>query len=306
MSYFQQPTQSLTPNRIAKLQSSEALVLGLLEVEVLIRTLGLVSRSLVDVPVGNSQKEDDVEPTENGEKPVEAVQVTAVDVVLQPAVVVARLGGRLGDAHEGRAEEAAHSEGSAQKGVAHGSDAGRGLVVEELQLPHNHEPVGQPDEEELRDEPERAEAQELSGLQVDVVGAVGVVSALLLDQGCAHHAQHAEDEPHSDPLEIGKALGVSRVAGEDGDEHEVVNRQEEDQRQHGHGGHARRRDVEAQTSDAHSFVHAYSLHDAEGSLLHQNGCHDHCARPHWNHSHQYLQLFHLVYCANPPGVVPPP
>jgi hypothetical protein len=186
----------------------------------------IANLSLVNIHSREDHKGDELHGAEPSEKPVEVVEVGAVEVVREPArpALCCRL---VNDGDEEAAEEVADSEDAQEQGQPKAPHRVGDLVVEELLQPDHGEHVGDADEDVLRDHPpERHGELRLGGIHQ--AGFRRNPEPLHLHERRQGHGDEGERQAGADPLQHGDPRRPPRVAPRQGHEEPVVHRDEDD------------------------------------------------------------------------------
>ncbi|CAA7410518.1 unnamed protein product [Spirodela intermedia] len=253
---------------------------------------GLGGLRPVLVELADDEEEDEVNAVEDGEEGVVVVQAGGVEVVEDPPPVAVPPGEARHAGEEDTTEEVPHAERGHRVGGPQALHALWGLVVEELYLRHLQEGVGNPHEDELRQEDEDGEGNLAAGLHHAAGPRDRQPPAL-----CHGHDDDVQDEADADSLQEGDPPRVPGPPPHDRDEVAVV---EGDRDEHGQGNKDRQAgggDLEVRP---HSPVKRHALLDEEGVYLRQHDAGYERREQNWDHPEDLLRLLHLRHCGQRP------
>lgn len=165
---------------------------------------------LVLVQVRREQEEGEVGNGERDEQPVEVLQVAAVDVGGEPAAVAAAFVSGEPDhgGHQEAGDVVADGDGGAVERGAQGAHAVGHLLVEELDLAHGEEHLGEAQDPDLRHQVEGADG-ELRHRVVQEARGFGHSPPMVLHQRGREHGGDGDGQARADSVERAQTLGMS-------------------------------------------------------------------------------------------------
>jgi hypothetical protein len=241
---------------------------------------------LVNIHSREEHKGDELHGAEPGEQPVEVVEVSAVQVVREPARPALRRG-LVNDGDEEAAEEVPDPEDAQEQGQPEAARRVGDLVVEELLQPDHGEHVGHADEDVLRDHPPEAH-RELRLWGVHQAGVPRDAEPFHLHERGQGHGDEREGQAGADPLQHGDTRRPPRAAPREGHEEPVVHRDEDDDADTDECLQRRRRHLELRADPA---VQRRGLLREERRRLGEDDGVDYARRPYREQPEHALDLF---------------